>query len=96
MPSNIGWIIGLLVTVIGSALAFWGNNRYFTGRFEQWREDVRERFDRIHDRIDGIEVMRDRIETNGREIDKLRELKHDIAGVQKSVSMLVDLIKHKL
>lgn len=91
-----GWFIGACVTAVSAMLLWWGNNRYFAGRFEQWKEDVKERFERLNSRIEGIEEMRQRMTTCENEVTRNRDIKHDVIGMQKAFQALMDLLRHKL
>lgn len=92
---NIPWVlagIGLILSIVSPIIVWWGSSRYFTGQFEQWKENVRERFDRLQQRIEGIEAMKVRLEDARTEIKELRQIKHEIGGLKSGLSLLKDLI----
>lgn len=91
-----GWFIGACVAAISGVLLWWGNNRYFAGRFDQWQSDVKERFDRLNERLEGIEEMRQRMSTCENETARNRDIRHDVIGMRKAFEALMDLMKHKI
>jgi hypothetical protein len=93
---QLGWFLGACVAAVGAMLAWWGNNRYFSGRFDQWQMEVKERFDRFHERIEGIEELKQRVKTLEAEVLRTRDLRHDVIGMTSAFRAMVDLVKHKL
>lgn len=75
----------LVLTVAAPMLAFWGSNKYFKGRLDQWQKgienwqrhmdgqilELRQAFERSN-----VAVLASRLETAEREIESLREWKH--------------------